>query len=275
MLSFKNEMTIANWLLKTMKQLGDAGVDSPRRDALVLLEDTLKKERSWVLAHHDFELNLTTVKEVDRLINQRIDRIPLAYIRKRAWFYGRFFGVDENVLIPRPESEDIIEIAKTLGIKSALDMGTGSGCLAITIALEMPSLQIIHASDISAKALDIARLNSENYSTGVKFFNADLYSGEISENQYDLIMANLPYVPDGLVSSPEIKTEPALALFAGLDGLDLYRRFWAQILEAENQPKYVVCESLESQHKTMTRLAKASGYHIAQTTRLAQLFMAK
>src|SRR3990167_8175782 len=106
-------MTISDWLMDSMIKLQKAGVDSPRRDALVLLEDTLEKDRAWVLAHPEHSIQSQALEKVGRLIKRRIEREPLAYIRGKAWFYGRFFGVNPRVLIPRPESESFINILKS------------------------------------------------------------------------------------------------------------------------------------------------------------------
>ena len=107
-------MTIADWLFSTMQKLHDAGVDSPRRDALVLLEDTIKKDRAWVVTHPEHLLQGLPLQKVDDLVERRIKREPLAYIRGRAWFYGRFFTVNPSVMIPRPESESFIDLLKSL-----------------------------------------------------------------------------------------------------------------------------------------------------------------
>lgn len=262
-------MTIAVWLFETMERLGDAGVDSPRRDALVLLEDTLEKDRSWVLAHSDYELKSSELEQVNELIDRRIKREPLAYIREKAWFYGRFFYVDENVLIPRPESETIIEFAKLLKPSSIIDVGTGSGCLAVTLALELPECDII-ATDTSADAIEICRKNAYAHNAKIQIKKAYLFDDLLDETAPDLIVANLPYVPDDLVTSPEILTEPKLALYGGPSGMDLYESLWAQLSTASHKPHYVITECLESQHSHMNTLAVRSGYSLVKTEGLVQ-----
>lgn len=262
-------MTIADWLFATMEKLGHAGVDSPRRDALVLLEDTLGKDRSWVLAHSEYKLSEAELLQVSKLIERRITREPLAYIRGKAWFYGRFFEVNEHVLIPRPESEDIIELAKKADPKIVFDIGTGSGCLGITLALEIPGVDM-YATDISEEALEVCRKNSYAHNVRIHIKNAYLVDSLLETIEPDLIIANLPYVPEDLITSPEITHEPAEALFAGKDGMDVYQNFWGQILTAVHKPRYILTESLETQHNSMNGLAAKSGYVLLKTEGLIQ-----
>lgn len=264
-------MTIVVWLMNTMKRLGEAGVDSPRRDALVLLEDTLQKERSWVLSHSDYELTSEELEHVNTLIERRCNREPLAYIRGRAWFYGRFFDVNPQVLIPRPESEAIIDIAKNLEPTTIVDVGTGSGCLAVTLALELPDARVV-ASDISREAIEVARSNIYKHGVHVELHHTYLLEGLLEQHAPELIVANLPYVPDHLITSPEIKTEPDQALFAGQDGMDVYQSFWAQLSTTHHKAKHTITESLESQHSKMNELAVKSGYRLEHTDTLIQLF---
>lgn len=265
-------MQIAEWLVVTMKKLGEAGVDSPRRDALVLLEDTIKKDRAWVLAHPEYPLQGLTLQEVDKLVERRVKREPLAYIRGKAWFYGRFFEVDPTVLIPRPESEDIIDLIKELKPKTVFDIGTGSGALAITAKLELPSSKVI-ATDADPDCLQIAMQNASLHSVDITFLEGSLLqpiSGKIDDNT--VFVANLPYVPDSLVTSPEIRTEPKTALFSGTDGLNHYREFWQQIETLNSKPAYIITESLESQHSDCKALASKANYTLSKTLGLIQLF---
>lgn len=255
-----------------MQKLKDAGVDSPRRDCMVLIEDLLTKDRSWVNAHADFELSAEQIKVLDAQISRRIKREPLAYIRGKAWFYGRFFQVDPNVMVPRPESEAFIELLKTIKPKTIIDIGTGSGCLAITAKLELPKSQVI-ASDIDDKALKIAQRNAKKYNADIKFIQGSLLEPIKGLDFYSAtIITNLPYVPDGLVTSGEIKYEPKNALFSGKDGLDHYRNFWEQIMELSSKPRYVLAESLEDQHQKLNKMAESSDYKLTKKDILVQQF---
>lgn len=259
--------------MPSMNQLKEAGVDSPRRDCMVLLEDLLKKDRSWVTAHGEHKLNVSQVKILNAQIKRRTNREPLAYIRGKAWFYGRFFEVNPSVLIPRPESENFIELLKEIKPTKIIDIGTGSGCLAITASLELPSAIVI-GSDVSIKALKVAQKNARMYKVNIKFVQGSfldpfLSSGDLAGTT---ILANLPYVPNGLITSPEVTTEPAQALFSGNDGLEHYRKFWHQIRQLSQKPLYILTESLENQHKSLNQLAADSGYKLQKTDVLIQQF---
>lgn len=265
-------MKVAEWLFESMKKLGDAEVDSPRRDALVLLEDTLKKDRSWVLSHPEYELNNLQLKAVNKLIARRVKREPLAYIRGKAWFYGRFFEVNENALIPRPESEDFIDLLKKINPKIVVDIGTGSGALAVTAKLELPKAHV-YAIDIDKNALSIAKSNAKKHKVKINFIRGSLLLPiiEISIHNY-VVIANLPYVPENFAISPEVKKEPKIALFSGLDGLEHYKNFWQQITKLNSKPEYILCESLEPQHSALNKMALTSGFALTSTTRLIQTF---
>lgn len=264
-------MTIAAWLIQSMSRLGEAGVDSPRRDSLVLLEDTLGRERSWVLAHADYELSSDELSTVNALIERRVDREPLAYIRGKAWFYGRFFMVNPRVLSPRPETETMIELLKDIEPKRVFDIGTGSGCIAVTAALEIPNVEVI-ATDKSAEALEVAKSNARLHRVTVGFIEADLVE-QFSAFDFNgsTIVANLPYVPDDTIR-PELSREPAEALYSGKDGLAHYRRFWQQIMNLRHVPDYILTESLKSQHDEMRSLADSAGYTLQKSDLLIQQF---
>jgi release factor glutamine methyltransferase len=255
-----------------MIKLRDVGVDSPRRDCMVLLEDLLCKDRSWVNTHGEHELTSEQVASLDQQIKKRLNRVPLAYIRGKAWFYKRFFEVNPYVLIPRPESENFIETLKDLNIKNSViaDIGTGSGCLGITAALEIPSATV-DLYDIDPATLEVARQNAWQHEVEAHFYQSDLLEN-LRQAKYNILLANLPYVPDDLITSPEIKTEPNLALFSGKDGLDHYRKFWRQVCELGQKPQFILTESLESQHGELEKMARMAGYNLEKTEVLVQQF---
>jgi release factor glutamine methyltransferase len=265
-------MTILEWLVPSMNKLVKAGVDSPRRDCLVLIEDLLGKDRSWVTAHAEFELSDDQVLLLDKRLARRVKREPLAYIRGKAWFYNRLFKVTPDVMIPRPESESFIELLKDLKPDKIIDIGTGSGCLAITSKLELPGAQVI-AADIDKNALEVAQKNAAKHTVDIKFVQSSLFNKlQHTDFTQAAIAANLPYVPEGLVTSEEINFEPAIALFSGKDGLDHYRDFWSQVHTLDKKPGYILTESLENQHGFITSLASKAGYELTKTDTLVQLF---
>jgi release factor glutamine methyltransferase len=271
-------MTLEPWLAEAQKILKSSGITSARLDALLLLEDELEKSRSWVLAHPEFILEVPVINRLDDKLTKRARRLPLAYILGVQEFYGRSFKVTPDVLIPRPESEAMIGLLKQLGssheINTVIDIGTGSGILAITAALELPGIHV-SVSDISEKALKIAKQNARNHSAQIRFYKSDLLDNlpNMPKTRPYVVLANLPYVPESLVTSPEINSEPKEALFSGKDGLTLYRRFWQHVAERKNKPFAIITESLEEQHAPMEELATTAHYRLEKVEVLAQLFV--
>ena len=265
-------MTIADWLSDATLRLAKNGVATARLDSLLILEYVLVTLRVTLLSHPETDLPATTIVRLDSALQHRLNGVPIAYIQNKKEFYGREFIVDEHVLIPRPETESIIELVKSLPEEAPkiLDIGTGSGCIAITLALEIPTAKV-SACDISASALTVAKLNAKTLGAQVTFKESDLLAGYKTKH-FDIICANLPYVPDGNITSVEITKEPSLALFSGADGLEHYRRLFIQIAESANKPKYIVTESLLSQHDALKKLAATMGYQLTKTDLLAQLF---
>lgn len=268
-------MTIIEWLTESSKKLNDVGVDAPRTDTLVILEHTLRKDRAWILTNLDYKIPNDLQSKLSNLLSKRLCRIPLAYIVHKAWFYGRSFTVSSDVLIPRPETEDIITLALPLQPQKILELGTGSGCIAITCKLEIPSCEVI-ATDISPQSLEVAQQNADDLSVSIKFLVSDLL-GKCSTliDKKTMLIANLPYVPEDYITSPEILNEPQLALFSGADGMKHYRALWGQISKLQNKPSYILLESLVNQHNTQESLANKYSYQLHETMGLIQLFSLK
>lgn len=255
-------------------RLAAAGIDTARLDCLVLLEDALEIDRTSILARPDFEIPHSTEVELNKKITQRAKHVPLAYIRGKAEFYGREFVVNDNVLCPRPESEAMIDLLKTLPLPTnahVADVGTGSGCLGITAALELPSSQV-DLYDIDQGALDVAKINAARHRVQINFIKSDLLEHVPNKNHYNALLVNLPYVPDDYQINEAAKHEPRLALFGGKDGLDVYRRFWTMISGESSPPDHVLTESLPSQHTQMRVLAAQSGFTLTKTADLIQRF---
>ena len=135
--------------------------------------------------------------------------------------------------------------------------------------MERPSWQI-DLIDVDEKALEVAKKNLEKHKVELDIVKSDLFK-EVLKN-YDIVVANLPYVPEGLVTSPEIEAEPKIALFAGEDGLDVYKKFWQEVHELSKKPKIIIIESLESQHMIMVGIAQTSEYTLEKTLGLVQLY---
>ncbi len=203
---------------------------SPKLEAQLLAAKALGVERSWILAHSEEMIQPT---EFDLLLERRLKNEPLAYILGSREFYGRIFQVEKGVLIPRQETETLID-AVLLSLPmdqhvAVLDIGTGTGCIAITLKLERPSLEVI-AIDISNDALEIANKNAKTLGAEVKFLLSNGLTNMPKEIKFDCIVSNPPYIQKGCVLPPEIRSfEPEIALYGGQDGLDFYRRFAREI----------------------------------------------
>jgi release factor glutamine methyltransferase len=224
-----NLMTLGTALLQGTQILEEAAVAVPRLTAEVLLSHALKCERVYLYAHSEQELREVEWLHYGRYLHERLQGKPTQYITKRQEFYGREFRVTPDVLIPRPETEHVVEVALAVarGARRMVDVGTGSGALAVTLQLETGASAF--ATDISAAAASVAAANSVRLGARVDFVVCDLLSG-IDHRSMDLIVSNPPYVPlaDKHGLQREVRDwEPHVALFAGQSGLELYERIAA------------------------------------------------
>lgn len=183
------------WLAAAAAQLRTAGIASSRLDSELLLSHVLQRPRHWLHAHGDSTLLHEQYAQAEQLLTRRLRHEPLAYLVGYKEFYGRDFVVSPAVLVPRPETEQMITLLLQLiqpTQRTIADVGTGSGILAITAQLELPQCQV-DAYDISPKALAIAQHNSKQHgATSVHFIQSDLLAA--AQQRYDVILANLPYV---------------------------------------------------------------------------------
>jgi release factor glutamine methyltransferase len=199
-----------------------AGVDSPRLDAEVLLAHVLGVDRSALYMDPARELTGEQARAFMDAIRRRREREPVAYITGTRGFRHIQLAVDRRVLIPRPETEHVVEAALSLppGTR-VVDVGTGSGAIALALKHERPDLEIT-ATDVSPDALAVARANAERLGLEIELVRGDLLGGA---GEVDAVVSNPPYVEDAAQLAPEIvRHEPALALRAGPDGLDVLRR---------------------------------------------------
>ena len=269
-------MKADEWLILATKNLASAGISTARLDAMILLEDATNLGRANLLAHPEQQLSTTQSKFLANCLARRIQHEPLAYIRGHCEFFGRDFVINSDTLQPRPESETFINILKTLldtnQSTTILDIGTGSGALAITASLEFGGCTVL-ASDISTKALKVARSNAKKLGAKVTFLNGNLLA-PLSPNHFpiDIIMANLPYVPDQHIVNRAAMYEPKLAIYGGTDGLDIYRIFFQQIEILSKKPTVILTESMQSQHLALTNLATAHGYDMKKSEGLVLYF---
>jgi release factor glutamine methyltransferase len=206
--------------------LEEARFGAPRLTAEVLLMHAIGCERSWLYAHSGDELREVWWIHYGRYLHERLQGKPTQYITGHQEFYGREFRVTPDVLIPRPETEHVIEAALTHANAATriVDVGTGSGAIAITLALETNAR--VFAADISAAALRVASENARALGAKLDFVACDL-SGAFAAGAFDLVVSNPPYVPalDRTTIQREVRDyEPPVALYGGDDGLEVYRR---------------------------------------------------
>jgi len=217
-------MTIRTALEQGTELLDRAKVAAPRLNAEVLLAHAIRCERSYFYAHPERDLKEVEWLHYGRYLHERIQGKPTQYITKRQEFYGREFRVTPDVLIPRPETELLVETVLQAKPGRLVDVGTGSGAIAITLALEMGRPVI--ATDLSAEALMVAKSNAANLHAPVHFIEGDLLEA-LADSSVDAVVSNPPYIPlgDCATLQREVRDwEPHLALFAGRSGLVVYER---------------------------------------------------
>jgi len=217
------QTSIRDALDSALIALTAAGCETPRLDAELLLAAAMGVDRAVVVADPGRPLEPDAARRFMAYAARRRDREPVAYILGRKGFRALELAVDPRVLIPRPETEHLVEAV--LGLPSGarvVDVGTGSGAIALALKAERPDLELL-ATDASAEALDVARANAQRLGLDVAFHHGDLLAG--IGDRLDAIVSNPPYVADADRLAPEIVAhEPALALRAGPDGLDVIRR---------------------------------------------------
>jgi release factor glutamine methyltransferase len=241
--------------------------DRARQDAETLLLHVLGENRAWLFAHSDDELSVDKAAHYTSLIERRLNGEPIQYLTGEQEFYGLPFHVTPAVLIPRPETEHLVE--KALELAAAfermriLDVGAGSGAIAISLACSLPEARIT-AVDISAAALAVARKNAERNDVAgrIDFKKSDLLAAVASE-QFQIVVSNPPYVATGDRHSLSVEVrdhEPALALFAGEDGLDVYRRLIPAAFAVLTAGGFLLMEIGHGQSEAITGLLKQAGF---------------
>lgn len=230
--------SVRDALASASEALAAAGVDSPRLDAELLLGEATGWDRALLAAEPDAGISPAAARRFGETVRRRLRREPIAYILGRKGFRQIELAVDRRVLIPRPETELLVELAVELRPARVLDVGTGSGAIALAIAAELPECEVV-ATDTSPAALEIARVNAKRLglTKRVRFVEGMLpdsgegWVGEGGADAFDLVVANLPYVAESEWAGlePEVtEWEPREALLAGSEGLDAIRALLAE-----------------------------------------------
>lgn len=272
-------LTVNDWLAEATRQLVFNNVPSARLDAELLLAHTLRRGRTWLHGHGDEPLTDRMVEIANARLDLRLDRVPVAYIVGHKDFYGRQFKVTTATLIPRPESESLIElINKAIPKNQSLlqerplrlvDVGTGSGILGITAKLEHPELEVT-ITDVSRHALKVAIDNAESLHASV----TSLQSNLLANYPFfaDIIVANLPYVDEEWERSPETAHEPATALFAENNGLALIFELLTQTKTMLANGGALILEADPQQHSAIIKEAIKNGLVHIETDGYGLLF---
>lgn len=269
-------MTINDFLDSASDRLSNNNIPTARLDTLILLEDILTKDRAWIIAHPEYQLTSVQQKKLESNINRRAQHEPLAYIRGKSEFYGKQFLVNKHTLEPRPETETLIDLFKGIVTPNdkvqVVDVGTGSGCIAITLSLDLPHLKVL-ATDIDAECISVALSNQEILKSSVSFYQGNLLESVASQLSEDyIVVANLPYVPSSHTINRAAMFEPAHAIFGGEDGLDLYREMFEQVSSYQLKPSLIFTESLPFQHQSLNKLAVESDFSLVKTEDFIQVF---
>jgi release factor glutamine methyltransferase len=221
--------TVLDVIRWTAARFGERGLATPRLDAELIVAHVLALPRIQLYVQSDRPLSAAELGDIRGLIKRRQAGESVAYLVGKKEFWGLELAVDARVLVPRPDTETLIEEARArlegLEAPRIADVGTGSGALAVTLAKLRPDA-VVFASDVSVGALEVARGNAERLGVAVTFLEGDLAAPLLPHAPFRLIVANLPYIPSGALAAlpPEVRAEPALALDGGADGLDLVRR---------------------------------------------------
>lgn len=271
-------MSIDEWLAMATKELSSTGIPSARLDAELILSHTIRKPRTYLHAHNSETIESNRKEVADARLRMRLERTPIAYIVGHKEFYGRHFKTTPAALIPRPESETIIELLKEIVPKSnrtlskihLIDVGTGTGCLGISAKLEWPELDVT-LTDTSQHALNLAHKNADLLGAEVHFLRNNLLRGLTAP--IDIIIANLPYVDRIWDISPETNNEPDDALFAHDGGLALIFQLIEQASQILKPGGHLLLESDKRQQSDIITFAKKHTFEHRKTSDLITYFV--
>ncbi len=266
-------MTVLEVIQRSTEFLARKGVDSPRLQIELLLAHVLQMPRLKLYLNFERPLSEEHVTILRELVRRRGEREPLQHLLGTVNFLGLELAVTRDVLIPRPETEQLVELAaKNLAAQNpgqvrttrVLDFGTGSGCVAVAFAKQFPGAEI-HASDLSEAALRVARENAARHGVTdrVQFHLGDGFAAVPAGMRFDLLVSNPPYIPCGEIAAlqPEVREhDPRLALDGGMDGLDFYRRFVAEAPAFLDPDARLIAEFGDGQETALAGLFAAPGW---------------
>lgn len=261
-------MTIKETLRKGIIELKINNIQEPSLKARLLLQYILNKPRQYLIIYDNKQLTLRQEVNFFKGIKKLVKGIPLQHITHSQEFMKMTFYVNEDVLIPRPDTEilveEVIKIAKRINAKKILDLCTGSGAIAVSLAKYIENSQIT-AVDISTKAISVAKLNAKNNNVEnqITFVESDLFK-ELPKEKYDIIVSNPPYIKKEIIKSldKEVQNEPKIALDGGYDGLDFYRKIINNADEFLKFTGYVCLEIGYDQKDDVLELFESKGKYV-------------
>jgi release factor glutamine methyltransferase len=259
--------TLAELLVSAARRLSRS--PSPRLDAEILMMRLLRKERAWLYAHPEFSVPVELAAAYDTLIDARERGMPVAYLTGEREFFSRIFKVTPDTLIPRPDTERLVDAALQMKLPErarVLDLGTGTGALAITLALECPEWDVT-ATDASDAALAVARENAARLGACVRFSGGDWFAAVAATDRFDLIVSNPPYIAldDTHLGEGDVRFEPRAALVASEQGLADIAHITGNARSFLNDGGWLLVEHGWQQGDAVRALAQALGYAPVKT----------
>ena len=260
-------MTIKETLRKGMIQLKTENVTEPNLKARLIMQYILNKPRQYLIIYDNQVLTLRQEVNYFKAIKRLINGEPIQHITHQQEFMKLSFFVNEDVLIPRPDTEilveEVIKIAKKIKAKNILDMCTGSGAIAVSLAKYLDNVEIT-AVDISTKTLNVAKKNAKNneVENKITFIESNLFENIVNE-KYDIIVSNPPYIKKDVIKTlnKEVQKEPKIALDGGYDGLDFYRKIASQAIDYLKFESYLCFEIGFDQKEDVTEIIKDTKHY--------------
>ncbi|MEZ4820418.1 MAG: peptide chain release factor N(5)-glutamine methyltransferase [Bdellovibrionota bacterium] len=256
-------MTIEELIGMGVASLQQMQISDPKRDAIVLLQYVMQMSHVDLITKSTMQVSQEAVERYQVLLAKRCQHIPVAYLIEQKEFYGLDFYITPSVLIPRPETEALIDLLlvhhQKQKIKRLLDVGTGSGVIAITAKKHMPSVEVV-AVDIDREALTVAKKNARRHEVNVMYQQSDLM--QYAQGMFDVIVSNLPYIDTQTIKtlSQEVQNEPMLALDGGEAGMEIFKRFLPQTQQHLANDGVILLEIGFDQKAAIVSCARENGY---------------